>query len=140
MSQQNERLTGVLLNGKNYISWARSITFSLSGRSKLEYITGDKKKPEPKVVNAPDETEKKAITEWQANDHLIMSWLLAFMELPIADLFYCTNSAKELWDKAEKLYGHKNNYAHIFQLQQNRHKIKQQNQSVTEILSQFQKT
>jgi gag-polypeptide of LTR copia-type len=30
-----------MLNGKNYHSWARQITFLLTGRDKLDFVTGE---------------------------------------------------------------------------------------------------
>ena len=63
MSQQfdNSKLTSITLNGsKNYIPWSRSVTIGISGRGKLGFVTGTKKKP---VANKPleptaEETEK----------------------------------------------------------------------------------
>jgi gag-polypeptide of LTR copia-type len=53
MAQINEKLIGVMLNGKNYHSWARQITFALIGRDKVEYITGEMPISVPALTGAP---------------------------------------------------------------------------------------
>ena len=42
----SSKLTAKLLNGKNYMPWARAAMISLKGRGKLAYVTG--KNPKPK--------------------------------------------------------------------------------------------
>lgn len=114
MSQQTEKLTGILLNGKNYHLWARQATFGLDGQDKLEHIPGEK--PQPVPINPATLTyeEKKSISEWRKSDHLVISWLLAIMELRIFDLMTYQNAAQEIWDKAETLFDKKKNFAHIY--------------------------
>ena len=41
MAQNHEKLTGVMLNGKNYHLWARQVNFALSGREKSDHINKD---------------------------------------------------------------------------------------------------
>lgn len=41
----NLRLTNTLFNGKNYISWARAVSLSLSGKGQLLFINGKIKNP-----------------------------------------------------------------------------------------------
>ena len=60
-SANPSKLSPTLLNGTNYLSWARSVTLSLSGRDKIDFITGDKQKPEPKDPEKVTEAEKAAI-------------------------------------------------------------------------------
>lgn len=86
MSQHLEKFTSVLLNGKNYLLWARHVTFGLNGREKLEHMNGGKPQPKPKTPEAPTPEEKKAIAEWRRDDHLVISWLLATMKPHISDL------------------------------------------------------
>jgi hypothetical protein len=69
MSQQTEKITHILLNDTNYLSWVHTITGELEyvtigkyvtiGRSKLEYVTGELPKPEPVNPNFPTAQEKK---------------------------------------------------------------------------------
>jgi hypothetical protein len=62
MANNHEKLTGVMLNGKNYHLWARQVTFALSGREKLEHINGELSQPKPKIPGAPTDAEKKALS------------------------------------------------------------------------------
>jgi gag-polypeptide of LTR copia-type len=39
------RLTSMLLNGKNYQSWAKAARISLRGKGKIRYIDGTRQKP-----------------------------------------------------------------------------------------------
>ena len=43
----NQRLSSVLLNEFNYLPWSRAVTIALGGRSKLGYINGHIKAPDP---------------------------------------------------------------------------------------------
>jgi gag-polypeptide of LTR copia-type len=61
MAQINEKLTGVMLNGKNYHSWAKHITFAVTGRDKVEYITGEMPIPVLALVGAPTAEEQKKL-------------------------------------------------------------------------------
>ena len=53
------KLTNTLLNGKNYLSWAKAASRALSGREMLEYITGENKEPVPTNPQLLTEPEKK---------------------------------------------------------------------------------
>jgi gag-polypeptide of LTR copia-type len=58
MSQQTEKITHIVLNGKNYMPWIHTITIGLIGRSKLVYITGEQSKPIAINPNFPTAQEK----------------------------------------------------------------------------------
>ena len=117
MSQHIERLTGVLLNGKNYHLWARQVTFGLIGRDKFEHVTGEKSKPKAEDPTHPTVEERKEISEWRKSDNLVMSWLLATMKSHISDLMTYLDTARDMWVKAETMFGKKKNYSLIYQLQ-----------------------
>ena len=51
--------TNTLLNGQNYLSWARSAKLSLSGREVLDFIIGEETKPEPAKKDEETESEKR---------------------------------------------------------------------------------
>ncbi|XP_078174438.1 uncharacterized protein LOC144568083 [Carex rostrata] len=127
----NSPLTNILLNGKNYLPWARAVTIALGGQSKIGHINGKTLKPKT------DETE---IDEWQANDHKVMNWLFNSMQPEIYDIFSYSETAKILWDKLEEMYGRSNNAARVFELQQSLAKCKKEpNQSVIEHLGKMTK-
>jgi gag-polypeptide of LTR copia-type len=130
MSQETIKLTSELLNEKNYLSWARSVTFALSGRGKLGHVTDTK----PKPVAAKPAEEALAIDEWQMADHSVITWILASIEPKLSKMFLYSKSAKELWEKLESMYGQRNNYSYIYQLKQQIYGAKKENKSHTDHL------
>jgi hypothetical protein len=73
---------------------------------------------------------------------MIMSWLLSTMEPKISNTLMYSATSKEIWDKTKKRYGQQSNFAHIFSLKQDLVKIKQNDQSnnelVTEIMTKWE--
>ncbi|XP_078169212.1 uncharacterized protein LOC144563603 [Carex rostrata] len=124
MSQSHEKLTGVMLDGRNYHVWARQVIFSLSGREKSEHIDPENKAP--KQSNPPTEPEKRALARWKVSDHTVITWLLATMEPKVSELLSFKDTALEIWQRAEQLYGHRKNYSHIYQIQRDYQQAKQQ--------------
>ena len=55
------KLTNTLLNGKNYVSWARAASRALSGREMLVFITGEEKKPE--IANTSKLTPEETVEQ-----------------------------------------------------------------------------
>jgi gag-polypeptide of LTR copia-type len=126
MSTQNtEKITSVMLNGKNFNMWARQATFGLVGRDRFEFVNGDITMPVPAVVGAPTVEEKVAIREWRKRDNQVAGWLLATMEPYVAKIMTYQGTTQAMWEKAEKMYDKKKNYSYIYQLQQEIQQIKQ---------------
>jgi gag-polypeptide of LTR copia-type len=93
----------------------------------------------PTIRGEPTEDEKRAIREWGKSDNRVAAWLLATMEPHISKIMTYQETSKQMWDKAERLYGKRKNHSHVYRLQQELHQIKQQpNQSVSEIFSLLQ--
>ncbi|XP_020266649.1 uncharacterized protein LOC109842153 [Asparagus officinalis] len=95
MAAENQKnstksLTNFLLNGDNYLQWARIVKLALGGESKLEHILG-----RVKSVDETLETEGKDV-EWAVNDLRVMSWILNSMEPKTYGIFAYANTAKEL--------------------------------------------
>jgi gag-polypeptide of LTR copia-type len=106
-NQSSDKLTSILLDGKNYNIWARQASFGLIGREKLEYVNGEIPMPVPNVAGAPTKEEKRAIREWRKNDNRVAGWLLATVEPHISKIMTFQDSAQGMWKKAERLYGKK---------------------------------
>lgn len=107
----NLRLTATLLNENNYLSWARSVSLTLSGRGKIGYINGKIKKPEPPKEG---EVDPQVLEQWQMNNDIVCSWLLNSMEPSISGIFLLCDTAKDMWDSVKEMFGHQQNFAHIF--------------------------
>jgi gag-polypeptide of LTR copia-type len=56
MSQPIEKLTFVMLTGKNYHLWVRQATFRLIGRDKLELVNGERPAP---IIKKKLESQQK---------------------------------------------------------------------------------
>ena len=119
-NNNSSKLTSKLLNGKNYMPWARAATISLRGRGKLAYVTG--KKPKPK-----DNSE-----EWEMCDSQIMSSILSSIEPQLSEQFVYSDTSAELWEEIRKWFGKQNNFAHIFQIKLDIVQTKQNNQSISQ--------
>jgi hypothetical protein len=63
MSQQNEKITHIVLNDDNYLPWVHIVTIVLGGRSKLEYVIRELPKSKPTNPNFPTAQEKKILKE-----------------------------------------------------------------------------
>jgi hypothetical protein len=62
MSQQTEKITHIVLNGQNYLSWVHIVTIGLGGISKLQYVTGGQPKPvaiNPNFLTAQEKSLKR---------------------------------------------------------------------------------
>jgi hypothetical protein len=89
--------------------WAKAARISHKWKGKLRYINGTRPRPVTII-----ETE-----EWEAQDSIILSWLLHSMEPNINEEFvHRAETAQEMWDNFKKRYGKQDNFAHIFQIKQ----------------------
>lgn len=78
-------------------------------KGKLRYLNG-------KIFRS-DETDT-SFSKWEANDHMVMSWLLNFMNWEITKVFIFLDSAREIWDSLGEIYGKGENLARVYQLEQ----------------------
>ncbi|KAG6510170.1 hypothetical protein ZIOFF_028179 [Zingiber officinale] len=67
----------------------------IRGQGKIGYITGDKKAP---ALNNP----LHAI--WDAENSMVMTWLVNSMEEDISTNYMCYPTTKELWDNVSQMY------------------------------------
>jgi hypothetical protein len=107
MIHYTEKLTSVMLDGKNYLLWVKQVTFGLIGRDELEHVTDENKIPVPVAIEAPTAEESKAIKQWRKDDTLVISWLLSTMVSHINDLMSYQNTARDIWVKAEMMFARK---------------------------------
>jgi gag-polypeptide of LTR copia-type len=132
----NQSLTNFLLDGTNYLPWARAIKVALGGRLKLEHIMGKSysivtsstAEGQPQTgdddssttEDRPKTMEVQVTTlssEWVANDLCVMSWIFNSMEPAIYNIFAYSNTSKELWDSLFEMYGNTNNSSRVFEIQ-----------------------
>ena len=124
-TNHNQRLTSVLLNEFNYLSWLRAVALALGGRNKLGFINGN--------VPAP-EASSSDYEAWLCKDQLVMSWLLNSMERKIVEIFSYSKSSFLLWTTVKEMYGNQNNSARVFQLKRDISCIQQEGKNFTQYL------
>ena len=65
------------------------------GRGKIGYLTGEKKEPA--------ELDSQHAT-WDAENSMVMSWLVNSMEEDISSNYLGYSTAKEMWDNLTQMY------------------------------------
>jgi gag-polypeptide of LTR copia-type len=120
-----QSLTNFLLNGENYMPWARAVKLALHGRGKLNHILG-KPADVSTTKDDPKKSDKKEKdVEWEASDSWVMSWILNSMEPKIYGIFVYSNTAEEMWKSIYEMYGNPKNSARVFEIQQSIASLKQ---------------
>lgn len=67
----------------------------IRGRGKIGYLTGD--------VEAPEISDPSYVV-WDAENSMIMAWLVNSMDEDIGANYMCYSTAKELWDNVSQMY------------------------------------
>ena len=73
----------------------------------MGYLTGEKK--------APPETDP-AYATWDAENSMVMTWLVNSMEEDISFNYMCYPTAQELWENVNQMYSDLGNQSQIFEL------------------------
>ncbi|KAL0362208.1 UNVERIFIED_CONTAM: Retrovirus-related Pol polyprotein from transposon TNT 1-94 [Sesamum calycinum] len=82
-------------NGRNWLSWSRSIRIALEGRDKLGFVEGSCAKP----VNGSAELRK-----WRITDSMVRTWILNTISQDIVNAYLYATSAHSLWLDLEARY------------------------------------
>ncbi|KAL2228986.1 UNVERIFIED_CONTAM: hypothetical protein Sindi_1878300, partial [Sesamum indicum] len=122
-------LVSAPLDGRNYLSWARSIEIALGARQKLGYIDGTYEKP----------TEgKEAMEQWRKNDYMVVSWILNSISKGNAEAFLYAKSTRDLWMELKMRFGESNEPL-LYQIQRDISSISQRNMSVVEYFTKLKR-
>ncbi|KAA8547121.1 hypothetical protein F0562_003549 [Nyssa sinensis] len=81
----------------------------IRGRGKIGYLTGEAKEPEK---------TNPSYAIWDAENSMVMAWLVNAMDEEISANYMCYSTAKELWDNVSQMYSDLGNYSQIYELQQ----------------------
>ncbi|CAN1146522.1 hypothetical protein LINPERHAP1_LOCUS1372 [Linum perenne] len=79
----------------------------IRGRSKMGYLTGATTKPEETATN---------FATWDAENSMVMTWLVNSMNEEIGANYLGYSTAKELWDDVQNLYSVAGNQSQIYEL------------------------
>ncbi|XP_040992770.1 uncharacterized protein LOC121239568 [Juglans microcarpa x Juglans regia] len=116
-------ITGHKLNGNNYLQWSHSVMMFICGKGKDDYLTGDAAKS-----NKTDEMFKV----WNAENNMVMSWLINSMTNDIGENFLLYGTAKEIWDAAKEIYSNNENTSELFEVESVLHDFRQGELIVTQ--------
>lgn len=103
------QITNIRLNEANFLRWSQSVRMYIRGRGKIGYLTGEAKEP---VKTDP------SYSVWDAENSMVMAWLVNAMNEEISTNYMCYSTAKELWDNVSQMYSDLGNYSQIYELQQ----------------------
>ncbi|KAJ0095071.1 hypothetical protein Patl1_15288 [Pistacia atlantica] len=84
------QITSHKLNGQNYLPWSRSVTMFVRGRGKYGYLSG--------TTTALPKLDPSYPT-WEAENSMMMAWLINSMEPNIGRLYLFLPTAKAIWEK-----------------------------------------
>ncbi|KAJ1413354.1 Gag-polypeptide of LTR copia-type [Sesbania bispinosa] len=116
------QITSFRLNGSNYLRWSQSMQMYIRGRGKLGYLTGERLEP--------DITDPQHVV-WDAENSMVMTWLVNSMEEDISSNYMCYSTAKELWDSVTEMYFDLSNKSHIYELALQAREIRQGGDNLT---------
>ncbi|XP_074344455.1 uncharacterized protein LOC141683621 [Apium graveolens] len=94
----------------------------IHGRGKIGYLTGDKKEPDAKDAT---------YSMWDAENSMVMTWLVNSMEEDISSNYMCYHTAKELWDNVNQMYSDLENQSQVYELTLKLGEIRQGEDNVT---------
>ena len=73
----------------------------------MGYLTGEKRAP---IVDDPN------YPTWDAENSMMMTWLVNFMEEEISSNYTCYPMAQDLWENVNQMYSNLENQSQIFEL------------------------
>lgn len=116
-------ITGHKLNGNNYLQWSHSVMMFICGKGKDDYLNG--------VAAKPNKTDEK-FKVWNAENNMVMSWLINSMTNDIGENFLLYGTAKEIWDAAKETYSNNENTLELFEVESVLHNFRQGELTVTQ--------
>ncbi|XP_050233189.1 uncharacterized protein LOC126681679 [Mercurialis annua] len=116
------QITTIRLYGDNFLRWSQSVCMYIKGRGKIVYITGDTERPDMKDSTFPI---------WDAENSMVMTWLVNSMIEEISANYMCYSTAKDLRDNVSQMYSDLGNQSQVYELTLRLGEISQGEESVT---------
>ena len=116
-------ITGHKLNGNNYLQWSHFVMMFICGKGTDDYLNG--------VAAKPNKTDEK-FKVWNAENNMVMSWLINSMTNDIGENFLLYGIAKEIWDAAKETYSNNENTSELFEVESVLHDFRQGELMVTQ--------
>ena len=90
------QITIIRLNRDNFLRWSQSIRMYIRKQGKIGFITGEKTTPSP---------DDPSFAVWDAENSMVMTWLVNCMVEDISSNYMCYSTAKELWECDSDVFG-----------------------------------
>ncbi|XP_074364949.1 uncharacterized protein LOC141705998 [Apium graveolens] len=116
------QITSIRLNGDNFVRWSQSVRMYIRGRGKIGYLTGETKKPASTDLT---------YSTWDAENSMVMTWLVNSMDEDISSNYMCYSTAKDLWDNVTEMYSDLKNQSQIYELTLKLGELRQREDTVT---------
>ena len=117
------QITTHKLNGTNFLKWSRLVLMVVRGKGKLDYLDGTIKKPS---------TDDPSYPSWEAQNSMVMAWLIHSMEDNIADTYILFPTAKRIWNAVTLAYSDLKNSSQMFELRNKARNLRQGEHDVTQ--------
>lgn len=117
------QITQHKLNGLNFREWFQSVILVIRGRGKVGYLTGA---ITPHLDTAP------TYSTWEAENSIVMAWLINSMEPSIGRTYLFYKTAKEIWEAVQEIYSDLENTSQCYEIRSKIWNTRQGNLTVTE--------
>lgn len=118
-----------MLNGTNYHSWSRSVTFSLRSKHKLHFING--------ALPRPHDEDRDSIA-WDRCNTMVMSWLVNSVEPEISQSVLWIDTASEIWKELKDRF-YQGDVFRISDIQEEIYTLKQGDCSISSYYTKLKK-
>ena len=106
----------VTFKGTNYLVWSRMVKTAVGSKGLWKHITSGEA---PMAITQEGDKESPAesvVEKWHQEDMMVMSVLHSSLEPAILDAYSYCETAKELWDTLQKVYGNTSNLNRVFEV------------------------
>lgn len=129
-------LISIKLDRDNYLLWKSQFLPILRTNRLLKYVDGSASCPDPFLFdkdNKPTTTINPAYDLWIEQDSLVLLWINATLTVPVLQRVVGLQSAREVWQRLEKLHLIQSR-SRVLQLKQQFQTLKKGGLSVTDYL------
>ena len=116
-------LKATLLPLINLMEWSQSVKLYVQGKGKFGYLSGSMTKPK---------IEDEGYEKWEAENSMIMSWLVNSMEPSLGRTYLFLPTANAIWSAVKETYSDLGNAGQLFEIKTRLRKAKQGEKSVTQ--------
>ena len=116
------QITSHHLNDDNFLCWAQSVKFFIRGKSKMGLLDGSRK---PVLLG------DAGYPIWDAENSMLMSWLVNSMEPEISQGYIFYSTAKDIWDAVNLTYSNQGNDSKLDELNEKARSVQQGDTTVT---------